>query len=168
MDAARVLDLLAHLRASGVPAWLDGGWAVDALLGEQTREHDDLDLVTRLEDSARIEEVLGERGYLLGHGGPPHSFEMVDNEGRQIDVHPASFTPDGEGVYKSDTGQDWIYPADGFMGMGRILGHEIPCLTPEVVIVNHATGYTLDEAHQHDVLALAKHYGIPVPDFRTA
>jgi len=168
MDAARVLDLLEHLRARDVPSWLGGGWAVDALLCEQTREHDDLDLVTRLEDSARIEEVLGERGYLLGYGGPPHSFEMVDNEGHQIDVHPASFTPDGEGVYKSDSGQDWIYPANGFMGVGRILGHEIPCLTAEVVIVSHATGYALDEAHQRDVLALAERYGIPVPDFRTA
>lgn len=167
MDAAHVLDLREHLRARDVPAWLDGGWAVDALLGEQTREHDDLDLVTRLEDSARIEEALSERGYLLGHGGPPHSFEMVDPEGHQIDVHPASFTPDGAGVYRSDSGQDWIYPASGFMGVGRILGHEIPCLTPEVVIVGHATGYALDEAHQHDVLALAERYGLPVPDFRT-
>jgi len=37
--------------------------------------------------------VLGQRGYVLGYGGPPHSFEMVDNEGHQIDVHPASFRP---------------------------------------------------------------------------
>jgi lincosamide nucleotidyltransferase A/C/D/E len=168
MDAARVLDLLEHLRARDVPAWLDGGWAVDALLGEETRAHDDLDLVTRLEDSARIEEALGEWGYLLGYGGPPRSFEMVDNDGHQVDVHPASIAPNGEGVYKSDSGQDWIYPAEGFKGVGRILGYEVFCLTPEVVIVNHATGYALDEAHQHDVLALAERYGLPVPDFRTA
>jgi len=168
MDAARVLDLLEHLRVQDVPAWLDGGWAVDALLGEQTREHDDLDLVTRLEDSARIEELLGERGYVLGYGRPPHSFELVDEEGHQVDVHPAAFSPGGEGVYSSDSGHDWIYPAHGFHGVGRILGHEVPCLAPEVVIVSHATGYALDEEHQRDVLALAERYGIPIPDFRTA
>lgn len=167
MDAARVLDLLAHLQTSGISAWLDGGWAVDALLGEQTREHDDLDLVTRLEDSARIEEVLGERGYVTGYGAPPHSFELVDRAGHQVDVHPASFTPDGDGVYKSDSGQDWIYPAHGFLGVGRILGQEVACLTPEVVLVNHSTGYVLDAEHERDVRALAERYGLAVPDFRT-
>lgn len=166
MDAARALDVLEHLQASGIPAWLDGGWAVDALLGEQTREHDDLDLVTRLEDSARIENVLAERGYVTGYGGPPRSFELVDSAGHQVDVHPAAFTPDGDGVYKMDSGQDWIYPAGGFSGVGRILGHEVACLTPDVVIVNHTTGYALDEAHERDVQALAERYGLCVPRYR--
>jgi len=78
MDAARVLDLLGHLETLEIQVWLDGGWAIDALLGEQTREHDDLDLVSRLEDSARIEKALGDRGYVLEGGVLPHSFELVD------------------------------------------------------------------------------------------
>ena len=41
MGAERVLDVIRHFQATGIPAWLDGGWAVDALLGEQTRNHDD-------------------------------------------------------------------------------------------------------------------------------
>lgn len=32
------------LDTHGVPFWVDGGWGVDALLGEQTRSHRDLDL----------------------------------------------------------------------------------------------------------------------------
>jgi hypothetical protein len=167
MDAARVLDLLGHLEARGARVWLDGGWAVDALLGEQTRPHDDLDLVSRLEDSVRVEAALGERGYVLGHGGPPQSFELVDEEGHQVDVHPASFRRNGDGVYRRADGTDWIYPAGGFAGRGRILGREVRCLTPEVVLVNHTTGYALDDQHQHDVRALAERYGIPLPDFRT-
>jgi lincosamide nucleotidyltransferase A/C/D/E len=168
MDAARVLDLVALLEARRLPVWLDGGWAIDALLGEQTRPHDDLDLVSRLEDSARIEEALGERGYVLGYGGPPHSFELVDGEGHQVDVHPASFRPDGEGVYRMGDGGEWIFPAAGFRGEGgRILGRTVPCLTPEVVMVNHSTGYLLDEAHRQDVRLLGARYGIPVPEFRS-
>jgi lincosamide nucleotidyltransferase A/C/D/E len=168
MDAARVLDLLAHLKRRDVAVWLDGGWAIDALLGEQTRPHDDLDLVARLDDSATIERALKERGYVLAGGGPPSSFELVDGTGHQVDVHPASFTPTGDGVYRMASGEDWIYPADGFGGVGRILGHEVPCLTPEVVMVNQTTGYALDAAHQQDVTALGERYGIPVPDFRRA
>jgi lincosamide nucleotidyltransferase A/C/D/E len=134
MDAARVLDLLADLEALGIQIWLDGGWAVDALLGEQTRPHDDLDLVSRLEDSAQIEKALGARGYTQAGGGLPHSFELVD--------------------------------ADGFGGVGRILDRAVPCLTPEVVLVNHTTGYALDEEHERDVRALAERYSLPVPEFR--
>lgn len=168
MDATRVLDLLSHLEAQGIRVWLDGGWAIDALLGEETRPHDDLDLVSRLEDSARIEEALGERGYVLGYGGPPHSFELVDGEGHQVDVHPASFRPNGDGIYRMDENRgDWIFPAAGFSGSGRIRGRQVPCLTPEVVMVNHTTGYVLDEAHQQDARALSDRYGIPLPTFRT-
>jgi lincosamide nucleotidyltransferase A/C/D/E len=168
MAAARVLDLLARFQERGIAVWLDGGWAVDALLGEQTRAHDDLDLVARLEDSARIERALNELGYVLAGGGAPLSFELVDDAGHQVDVHPASFTPTGDGMYRRADGEDWIYPAAGFGGVGRILGREVPCLTPEVVLVNHTTGYALDEAHERDVIALAERYGLPLPEFRRA
>jgi hypothetical protein len=71
MDAARVLALIAQLRAQNIPVWIDGGWAIDALLETQTRPHDDLDLVARLDDTARIERVLGRNGYYLAGGGFP-------------------------------------------------------------------------------------------------
>ena len=167
MDAARVLDLLSHLEANGIPVWLDGGWAIDALLGEQTRSHDDLDLVSRLEDSERIEAALAERGYVLGYGAPPQSFELVDDDGHQVDVHPASFSANGDGIYRMANGEDWVYPAAGFGGRGRILTAEVPCLTPEVVMINHTTGYALDDAHQRDVRTLSERYGIALPEFRT-
>lgn len=37
MTASRVVDLVDVLEAAGIDGWLDGGWAVDAALGEQTR-----------------------------------------------------------------------------------------------------------------------------------
>ena len=40
-DAA---ELLRTLAAHGVDVAVGGGWGVDALVGEQTREHSDLDL----------------------------------------------------------------------------------------------------------------------------
>jgi lincosamide nucleotidyltransferase A/C/D/E len=166
MDAARVLDLLGRLETLGIEVWLDGGWAVDALLGEQTRRHDDLDLVSRLEDSVPIEEELGKAGYVLAGGGLPHSFELVDSEGHQVDVHPAAFRADGAGVYQMLGGGEWIFPAAGFGGSGLILGRRVACLTPEVVLVNHTTGYALDDEHERDVRALGERYGIPVPKFR--
>lgn len=163
MDAERVLDLLACFEASDVPVWLDGGWAVDALLEEQTRQHDDLDLVARLEDSRRLEESLAGLGYVLAGGGPPLSYELVDAEGHQVDVHPVALASNGDGVYRQANGADWIYPAAGFAGRGRILGRLVPCLTPEVVLVNHTTGYVLDETHRRDARLLAERFGLPLP-----
>ncbi|MGH0035700.1 MAG: nucleotidyltransferase domain-containing protein [Myxococcota bacterium] len=42
MNEDAVLEVLETLEGAGVRAWLDGGWGVDALLGERTREHADL------------------------------------------------------------------------------------------------------------------------------
>jgi hypothetical protein len=63
-------------------------------------------------------------------------------------------------------GGEWIFPAAAFGGSGHILGRRVPCLTPEVVLVNHTTGYALDEEHERDVRALAERYGLALPEFR--
>jgi hypothetical protein len=55
MSAGEAVELLTHLGANGVDVWLDGGWAVDAALGMQTREHDDLDLIVELQHVERLE-----------------------------------------------------------------------------------------------------------------
>ena len=102
MDADRVLEVLAVLATAGIPVWLDGGWAIDALLGEQTRQHDDLDLVARLEDSTGIEQTLRQLGYTLAGGGSPLSFELVDADGHQVDVHPAAFNTTGDNALVPD------------------------------------------------------------------
>jgi hypothetical protein len=97
MNAERVLDLLGCLDEHAIPVWLDGGWGVDALLGRQTRPHDDLDILFELDDTLELEAVLGRIGYVRAHGGPPFSFELVDSEGHQVDAHPVSFKPEGGG-----------------------------------------------------------------------
>ena len=44
MTAEDVCDFLDLMDRDGVHIWLDGGWAVDACLGFQTRRHSDLDI----------------------------------------------------------------------------------------------------------------------------
>src|SRR5438094_3109313 len=99
MDAKTLRASVELLEADGIDVWLDGGWGVDALLGRQTREHDDLDLVVELGHARRIIELFGGFGYSLVAGGPPKSFVMVDARGRQVDVHPVTFNSEGGGVY---------------------------------------------------------------------
>jgi lincosamide nucleotidyltransferase A/C/D/E len=168
MNAERVLELLADFEQQGIAVWLDGGWAVDALLGEQTRPHDDLDLVSRIEDNGRIVETLRRRGYEVRYDAAPSCFVLVDPDGHQVDVHPATFAENGDGLYRMEDGRNWIFPASGFAGVGSILGREVPCLTADVVLVNHSTGYELDETHERDVKALSERYGLRLPAYARA
>jgi lincosamide nucleotidyltransferase A/C/D/E len=168
MDGARVLDLLALLESAGVTVWLDGGWCVDALLGSQTRPHDDLDLIARLTDVSELEAALAGVGYARVHGEPPSSFELVDAEGHQVDVHPVRFTSTGEAIYRMENGADWTYPRDSLAAVGSILGREVRCQTPEMQMLSHATGYAFDDAHRADVAALAERFDLPLPPYRSA
>ena len=43
MTSIDVIDCYTTLENLGIEIWVDGGWGVDALLGEQTRPHKDLD-----------------------------------------------------------------------------------------------------------------------------
>jgi hypothetical protein len=85
-----------------------------------------------------------------------------------VDVHPVAFTAEGDGLYRLASGDDWVYPAAGLAGTGRILGQDVRCLTPETLLVGHTTGYALDEDHERDVRAVASRYGLPVPPYRRA
>ena len=162
MRPEEVLRLIDCLKEVGVEVWLDGGWCVDALLGEQRRVHDDLDLVVDLRDVPQLEQILSEEGYEPLGGAAPLSFEMVDPQGRQVDVHPATFDEKGDGVYKMRSDEDWIYPAAGFTGRGEILGKQVRCLTPEVQMLVH-TGYELSDKDHEEIRALRERFGVAPP-----
>ena len=162
MDAARAVRLLDLLEAAGVRAWVDGGWGVDALLGEQTREHDDLDLVVELADAPRVLGLLAAEGYELAAGGAPKSFALVDPVGHQVDVHPVTFDAAGGGVYVTDDGGTWIYPDFGFAGRGSIAGRPVRCLSPEAQVIVH-DGYELGEKDYTELRLLHERFGVELP-----
>src|SRR5713226_7185669 len=140
MDSHALLVVVGLLEAEGIDVWLDGGWGVDALLGHQTREHDDLDLVVELVHASPVIELLNNLGYSLVAGSPPKSFVMVDRRGRQVDVHPVTFNAAGGAVYQMDDGNEWVYPGEGFKGRGSVAERPMRCLSPEVQVLVHA-GY---------------------------
>lgn len=161
MSAADLVRVLERLEEAGVSVWLDGGWGVDALLGQQTREHDDLDLVAELSDSERIVEALRGLDYVVVAGVPPRSFVLVDPVGRQVDVHPVVFV-EGGGRYEMDEGRQWLYPEQGFHGRGSVAGTSVHCLSPEVQVLVHA-GYELREDYR-ELFLLRERFGVVVPD----
>jgi lincosamide nucleotidyltransferase A/C/D/E len=163
MEAAEVVRLVGALEAAGVTVWLDGGWGVDALLERELREHDDLDLVVALGDVSALTATLGELGYEQVAGSAPMSFVLVDAIGRQVDVHPVTFDEEGGGVYVMDGGKEWVYPASGFSGRGRVDCCPVRCLSAEVQVLVHS-GYELTAKDYLELDLLRTRFGLAPPD----
>jgi hypothetical protein len=51
------------LEEHGIDVWLNGGWGVDALLGHQTREHEDLDITISSAQRAAYSSVMEAAGF---------------------------------------------------------------------------------------------------------
>jgi len=169
MTQGDVLEILDRLDQSAIRVWLDGGWGVDALLGEVTRRHADLDLVVDLVDVSSIIEVMATAGFRLDRGRPESNFVLRDARGRQIDIHPARFDAEGNGVYRMENGEDWIFPAAGFHGIGRIGSRMVRCLTADVQMIDHATGYDPGPTDYADMRLLHERLGTPLrPPYDTA
>ena len=159
MTAEDVVFILDRLDAAGLPAWLDGGWAVDAALGEVTRPHADLDLIVEVDHVATMLAVLGGVGFELDHGELHSNFVLRDRAGREIDVHPVRFDARGDGIYRMENGEDWTFPHDGFSGTGRVGSRDVRCLTPDVQMLCHSTGYEPDETDVQDMRLLHERLG---------
>jgi lincosamide nucleotidyltransferase A/C/D/E len=162
MEAEEVARIVDALERRGVGVWLDGGWGVDALLGEQVREHDDLDLVVELDATQVLTAALGRLGYARVAGDPPSSFVLVDEAGRQVDVHPVKVDDDGGGVYRMEDGRDWTYPAEGFSGRGRVGDTTVRCLSPATQVLVHS-GYELTAKDYIELRLLHERFGVELP-----
>jgi lincosamide nucleotidyltransferase A/C/D/E len=163
MPAEHVVEVYDLLASRGVDIWIDGGWRVDALLEEQTREHRDLDIAIQVEDLPTMRELLSLRAY-RDKGEPnarPWNFVLEDPSGHEIDVHAITLDSVGNGIYGPQENGE-IYPASSLTGTGVIAGRAVHCISPEDLVKFHS-GYELDENDFHDVLALCEKFGIEVP-----
>lgn len=165
---ADVVDLYSELDRAGIEIWINGGWGVDALLGEQTRSHEDVDLVIRQQDVPRLREVLEAEGYqdVERDDTSAWNFVLGDDYGHLVDVHAVVFDSQGNGLYgPPDRGV--MYPAGSLTGVGRVSGQTVRCISAGYLVKFH-TGYKLREVDFKDVSALCARFGIDYPaEFRS-
>jgi lincosamide nucleotidyltransferase A/C/D/E len=163
MTATELVELLGWVRDAGVDVWLDGGWGIEALLETQTRPHKDVDLIVAFRDADRLTKLLEQHGYRLKGGGRAENFVLVDDSGREVDVHVVEFDAEGNGNYRMENGELWVFPAHGFTGRGRVGSFEVSCLTPEVAVECHASGYEPQEKDFADMEHLERKFGVQLP-----
>jgi lincosamide nucleotidyltransferase A/C/D/E len=155
-DAA---ELIAFLVENGLEVYVDGGWAIDAVLGEQTRPHDDLDIAMPHAQVPRLRALLSPRGFREEPRDDSWecNFVLADEAGRRLDVH--SYTLDAAGLNLGGV----PYRAEHLTGRGVIDGYPVRCIPPEWLVKFH-TGYELDDNDWRDVRRLCERFHIPVPD----
>ncbi len=167
MEPADVVRVVGILADAGIECWLDGGWGVDALVGRQTRPHEDLDLVVAMSDISASIGALEGKGFAMKEDLRPCSFTMVTRDHRKVDIHPVIWDDEGGGVQAQPNNSTWTYPARGFHGVGRVDGETLRCLTAEVQIQCHA-GYDLDASDLQDLAALRSVLTNDSPDAKSS
>ena len=164
MIAADVVSLYTELENLRITIWIDGGWGVDALLGEQTRLHQDLDVAVQQKDVLKLRQLLKMRGYkdIKLEEARAWNFVLGDENGREIDFHVIVLDDKGNGLY-GPTEHGEMYPAASLTGIGSINGRPVRCISPQWMVKFHS-GYKLKEKNFRDVSALCKKFGFELPD----
>lgn len=160
VSAQTVATIIHRLQAAGVRVWLDGGWGVDALLGRQSRPHQDLDIVV---EEMQLDEVVAGLSALGCSPVPkadtrPWNFVLGDAKGNEVDVHVIVFDESGNGIYGPPENGE-AYPADAFSGRGAVGGVAVRCMSARFQIANRE-GYRLREADHHDIRLLKDAFGL--------
>lgn len=149
-----VVEVLSTLGAANVSCWIRGGWGVDALVGRNTRSHDDLDLLVDEEDLALAVTLLERMGfkehYRVDSDRPLFSrVVMHDHElaGRTVDLQPIE-----------RASMEWAFAS------GIIDGSPVPCVSREFQIA-HRAGYRHRRVDRKD-LAVLRASGASTPVVR--
>ena len=158
MPAKKVIEIVQLLINNDIKVHVDGGWGVDALLGEQTRSHTDLDIAIQHKDVLKLRKLLKSQGYeeIPRDDSWECNFVLADGHGHEVDVHSYTFDAKGNHIFGLP------YPADSLTGTGIISGYQVDCISPEWMVKFH-TGYELDVNDYRDVLALCQRFGIELP-----
>jgi lincosamide nucleotidyltransferase A/C/D/E len=146
--------MMSRLDDAGIRAWVAGGWAVDILVGRQTRPHGDLDLAIDAVQLPRLLELLNGDGFTMSVDAFPSRAELTARDGRILDVHPVEFDAAGAGVQQGLDGGTFRYAADGFT-RGAFAGTEVSCLSAAQQLV-FRRGYRLRPVDHHDIALLER------------
>ena len=106
--------VVTALRAVDIPAWLFGGWGLDARIGRITREHGDVEFWLERMHAERSKAVLvGAGATALTTQPPEEACEFIWDD---VDFSTAYFDrqPDGSSVQLLGRWSDWVFPPGSF------------------------------------------------------
>jgi lincosamide nucleotidyltransferase A/C/D/E len=155
VPADAIAGVVDALERGGVRSVVAGGWGVDALLGEQTRKHLDLDLVFDAVEEPKAVAALERAGFELVRredldppADAPLRLEarvvMANASGLLVDLHPAVLAPGAR--------------PDELYAVGIIDGKEVRCLSVRGQLALHRD-YDPRDFDRQDVARLEERFG---------
>ena len=160
MNKEDVIDLLKKVDNIGVDVWITGGWGVDALIGHQSRPHNDIDIFIQKKGAITFVKMLLSNGYSetkMDYTTDDHTV-WHDASDRVVDLHLFEFVEAETLRFENET-----YPSDIFNGNGKIGDITVRCLTAEAQLQYHQ-GYEHSEKDIHDVLLICETFGLSIPE----
>jgi lincosamide nucleotidyltransferase A/C/D/E len=177
LEASEVNRVLSAFEAGRLRYWLAGGWGVDALIGVQSRAHDDLDIV--LERFEQMEPVARRLMAALG-------YSFVDSHRDDAFTLPLTSTfDDGEGHRVQLVSLAWRWLAaelglpapdesdeaipaalvEAVSAEGAVEGRRVPCVsvrTQRFLHADHPSAHAPSgKKHRGDMDALQRAYPEP-------
>ncbi len=131
LDAIEIHDLIS---SSGLVVWIDGSWAVNALLKSKKYECNDLDLVMKLEERDEVSNILITHGFRVSANYDPESKRGFKHDSRElnIEIHLVKFDKNGNAIrtFKDRPKKEYNrYDKSFFSGTGVINATEVSCLS---------------------------------------
>jgi lincosamide nucleotidyltransferase A/C/D/E len=171
MGAADALGVVDLLEEAGIRTWVSGGWGCDALLGEQTRQHEDLDLILDARDQQPSLELLQQRGFTVWDvftaGLLTLTVELIDRRRRlRVGLHFVDIDAEGPDSWRSNLSaavqERMAVTAPQPFAPGVIEGSEVQCLSAAVQLALRV-GYEHSDKDNEDVRRLASRFSLPLP-----
>jgi lincosamide nucleotidyltransferase A/C/D/E len=176
VSAEEVVRIYTRLSSQGIQVWLTGGWGIDALLGEETRPHKDLDVIMLVDDVVRLCALIGSDGYTYkelwsenlwtvdAHGTKTETaFFLRDQDGRELDAHAMRFDLRGYGIPAWEKAEGFNFTPQDLAGEGMVSGYTVRCMSAEYQMANH-TGYALPDKQVPDLQRLHEKFDIAYPE----
>lgn len=148
-----IIDLLNEMY---IQYWVEGGWGIDVLLGEETREHRDIDIDFDSSVEPKLMEKLSELGYRTIIDERPTRVEMYHDQYGYLDLHPFDLSEPGKMKQAIPKGGFFELEADWFSS-SLFEGRRIPCVSVEGQRLFHS-GYELRTKDQVDLENLNDRY----------
>lgn len=149
-----LLKVLDIIHSAGIQYWLDGGWGVDVLVGQQTRKHRDIDINFDSKETERLLDILDGEGYQVVEDWLPVRVELYHPELGYIDIHPFDIS-DEKKIRQADLEGGWYEFEPDYFGRAEFSGRTIPCISAKGQLVFH-TGYELREIDKRDIENIKK------------
>lgn len=176
VNAEDALRIYNRLMDQGIQIWLVGGWGIDALLGEHTRPHKDLDILMLVDDVERMRRLLEGDGYTLSYLWEENlpvtdalgveiatAFVLGHPDGTEIDAHALRLDENGNGIPAWDNTEGRFFSPPRLAGAGSINGVPVQSISVEMQMIAHA-GYALPEHHLRDLQRLHEKFGVAYPE----